>query len=115
MKARLPQGFSTKGNDMNSMIRRAQKMQEDLAALQEELDAREYTVSAGGGAVTVVIDGTKCVKSITVSPDVIDPDDPETLQDILCAAVNEAIKTVEDTNQKEMSRITGSVSMPGIF
>ena len=51
---------------MNSMIRQAQKMQEDLAALQEELDAREYTVSAGGGAVTVVIDGTKCVKSITV-------------------------------------------------
>ena len=108
MKARLPQGMGKGPGNMNSMIRQAQKM-------QEELDAREYTVSAGGGAVTVVIDGTKCVKSITVSPDVIDPDDPETLQDILCAAVNEAIKTVEDTNQKEMSRITGSVSMPGIF
>ena len=103
------------GGNMQQLARQAQKLQQQMTKVQEELDAREYTVSAGGGAVTVVIDGTKCVKSITVSPDVIDPDDPETLQDILCAAVNEAIKTVEDTNQKEMSRITGSVSMPGIF
>ena len=112
MKVRIPnQG---PGN-MNQMIKQAQKMQEDMAALQEELDAKEYTVNAGGGMATVTINGKKEILSIEVKPEIVDPDDIETLQDILVAGVNEAIKQVSDTNSAEMSKITGSLSMPGLF
>jgi DNA-binding YbaB/EbfC family protein len=102
--------------DMNSLMRQAQKMQEDMAAKQEELEAREYEISAGGGVVNVKINGKKEILSISLSPEIIDPDDVETLEDILVAAVNEAIKRVEDTNNEEMSKITGGIpNMPGMF
>lgn len=113
MKARLPQGMGGGPQNMNAMLRQAQKMQEDMAALQEELDAREYTVSAGGGMVTVNINGKKEIQNIDIKPEIVDPDDIETLADILTAAVNEAIKRVEETNAAEMQKITGSV--PGLF
>ena len=100
---------------MNAMIRQAQKMQEDMAALQEDLDAREYEISAGGGVVGVKINGKKEILSIDIQPELVDPEDIETLSDILVAAVNEAIKRVEDTNNAEMSKLTGSVGLPGIF
>ena len=90
-------------------------MQEDMAALQEDLDAREYDISAGGGMVAVKINGKKEVLSIEIQPEVVDPDDIETLQDILVAAVNEAIKRVEDTNSEEMGKITGNMGLPGMF
>lgn len=115
MKARLPQGMGGGPQSMNHMIKQAQKMQENMAALQEELDAKEYTVSAGGGMVTININGKKEILNIEIKPEIVDPDDVETLQDILVAAVNEAIKTVETTNEQEMSKITGSVSIPGLF
>jgi DNA-binding YbaB/EbfC family protein len=101
--------------NMQAVIRQAQKMQEDMAAKQEELDAREYEIKAGGGVVTVKISGKKEVLAIEIDPEVVDPDDVETLQDILVAGVNEAIKRVEDTNAKEMEKITGSMNMPGLF
>lgn len=113
MKARIPQGMGGGPQNMNAMLRQAQKMQEDIATLQEDLDAREYTVSAGGGMVTVVINGKKEILSIDIKPEIVDPDDIETLTDILTAGVNEAIKRVETTNSEEMSQITGS--MPGLF
>ncbi len=113
MKARIPQGMGGGPQNMNAMLRQAQKMQEDIAVLQEELDARKYTISAGGGMVTVVINGKKEILSIDVKPEIVDPDDIETLTDILTAGVNEAIKRVETTNSEEMSKITGS--MPGLF
>ena len=113
MKARIPQGMGGGPQNMNAMLRQAQKMQEDIATLQEDLDAREYTVSAGGGMVTVVINGKKEILSIDIKPEIVDPDDIETLTDILTAGVNEAIKRVETTNSEEMSKITGS--MPGLF
>lgn len=113
MKARLPQGMGGGPQNMNAMLRQAQKMQEDMAALQEELDAREYTVSAGGGMVTVNINGKKEIQNIDIKPEIVDPDDIETLSDILTAAVNEAIKRVEETNAAEMQKITGAV--PGLF
>ena len=100
---------------MNAMIRQAQKMQEDMAALQEELDAREYDISAGGGVVSVKINGKREILSIDIQPEIVDPDDIETLSDILVAAVNEAIKRVDDTNNEEMSKVTGSMAMPGLF
>ena len=115
MKARLPKGMGGGPTDMNGMIKRAQKMQEDMAALQEDLDAREYEVNAGGGAVTVKITGKLEIKSIDIQPDIVDPVDIETLSDVLVAAVNEAIKKVNETNTEEMSKVTGSLSLPGMF
>ena len=115
MKARLPKGMGGGPQNMNSMIRQAQKMQEDMSALQEELETREYDVSAGGGVVNVKINGKREILSIGIEPEIVDPDDIETLSDILVAAVNEAIKRVEDTNSQEMAKITGSIGMPGLF
>ena len=115
MRANLPKGVGGGAQNMQAMIRQAQKMQEDMAAKQEELDAREYEVKAGGGVVAVKINGKKEVLAIDIDPDVVDPDDVETLQDILVAGVNEAIKRVEETNSKEMEKITGSMNMPGLF
>ncbi len=115
MKARLPKGMGGGPTDMNGMLKQAQKMQEEMAALQEDLDSREYEVAAGGGAVTVKINGKNEIRSIEIDPEIVDPDDIETLQDILVAGVNEAIKKVSDTNSAEMSKITGSLNMPGLF
>ena len=115
MRANVPKGMGGGAGNMQAMLRQAQKMQEDMAALQEELDAREYEVKAGGGVVAVKINGKKEVLSIDIKPEIVDPDDVETLSDILVAAVNEAIKRVESTNAAEMEKVTGSMSMPGMF
>lgn len=115
MKARLPQGLGGGPQNMNAMIKQAQKMQEDMSEMQAELEAKEYEISAGGGMVKITITGKKEVKAISISPDIVDPDDIETLEDIITAAVNEAIKRVEDTAAEEMSKITGSLNLPGIF
>ena len=115
MKARLPQGMGGGAQNMNAMIKQAQKMQEEMTALQEQLDAKEYEITAGGGVVTVKINGKKEITAMTIKPEIVDPDDIETLTDVLTAAVNEAIKKVEDTNSDEMSKITGGISMPGLF
>lgn len=114
MKAKLPKGMGGGPTNMQSMIKQAQKMQEDMTALQEELDAREYEVKAGGGVVTVKINGKLEVLSIDVAPEVVDPDDIETMTDIIVAAVNEAIKKVNETNSEEMGKITGGLNVPGI-
>ncbi len=115
MRANIPKGMGGGPQNMNAMIKQAQKMQEDMAILQEELDAREYDISAGGGVVGVKINGKKEILSIDIKPEIVDPDDIETLSDILVAAVNEAIKRVDDTNNAEMSKITGNVGIPGLF
>lgn len=114
MKANIPKGMGGPQN-MNAMLRQAQKMQEDMEALQADLDAREYEVSAGGGVVGVKINGKREILSIDIQPEIVDPDDIETLSDILIAAVNEAIKRVDDTNSAEMSKLTGNVGLPGMF
>ncbi len=100
---------------MNAMIKQAQKMQAEMEALQEQLDEKEYDVSAGGGVVTVKINGKKEILSIDLKPEIVDPDDIESLSDILVAAVNEAIKKVEETNAAEMQKITGDINVPGLF
>lgn len=114
MKARLPKGMGGGPQNMQGMLRQAQKMQEDMAALQEDLDNREYDVSAGGGVVHVKITGKLEIKSIDIEPEIVDPDDIETLSDILVAAVNEAIKKVNETNSEEMSKVTGALNLPGM-
>ena len=115
MRANVPKGMGGGPQNMQAMLRQAQKMQEDMAAMQEELDAREYEIKAGGGVVTVKINGKKEILSIDIAPELVDPDDIETLSDILVAGVNEAIKRVEDTNSREMEKITGSMAMPSLF
>ena len=115
MKANVPKGMGGGPQNMNAMIRQAQKMQEEMEALQAELDAREYDISAGGGVVNIQINGKKEILAIDIKPEIVDPDDIETLSDILVAAVNEAIKRVEDTNSAEMSKVTGNMSVPGLF
>ncbi|MBQ1246166.1 MAG: YbaB/EbfC family nucleoid-associated protein [Clostridia bacterium] len=114
MRANIPKGMGGAQN-MQAVLRQAQKMREDMAAKQDELDAREYDVKAGGGVVTVRINGKKEILAIDIAPEVVDPDDIETLSDILVAGVNEAIKRVEETNAAEMEKITGSLDMPGLF
>ena len=115
MKVRLPQGMGGGPSNMQSMLKQAQKMQEDMALKQEELEAREYEVSAGGGVVNVKINGKKEVLEVKLAPEIVDPDDVETLEDLIVAAVNEAIKKVESDSQAEMQKITGSIGFPGMF
>ena len=113
MKVRLPQGMG--GGNMQSMLKQAQKMQEDMAEKQAELEAREYEVAAGGGVVTVKINGKKEILAVKLAEEIVDPDDIETLEDLIIAGVNEAIKKVESDAQSEMSKITGSMNIPGLF
>ena len=115
MKARLPKGMGGGPQNLNSMLKQAQKMQEDMAALQEDLEGREYEVSAGGGVVGVKINGKREILDIRIEPEIVDPDDIETLSDILVAAVNEAIKKVDSVSAEEMEKITGGMGMPGMF
>ena len=115
MKVRIPQGMGGGPSNMQSMLKQAQKMQEDIAQKQAELEEKEYEVAAGGGVVGVKINGKKEILSVKISPEVIDPDDAETLEDLVVAAVNEAIKKVESVSAEEMQKITGSMNLPGMF
>lgn len=111
MRANYPKNGA--GN-MGNMMKQVQKMQEDMANLQADLESREYEVSAGGGMVTVKINGKREILGIDIQPDIVDPDDIETLSDVITAAVNEAIKKVDSTSEAEMSQITGALNMPGM-
>lgn len=115
MKARLPKGMGGGPQNMQSMIRQAQKMQEEMEKTQAELDEKEYETQAGGGAVKVKINGKKELIALEISPDIVDPDDIETLSDVIIAAVNDAIKTVETTNNEAINKITGSLNVPGLM
>ena len=115
MKARLPKGMGGGPQNMQTMIRQAQKMQEDMEKAQAELDAKEYETQAGGGAVKVKINGKREILSLTLAPEIVDPDDIETLADAVTAAVNEAIKKVEAENSETMNKITGNLTVPGMF
>ena len=109
MKVRLPQG-----GGMQNMIKQAQKMQEDMQAKQAELEAKEYDVSAGGGVIDVKINGKREILSVKLAEEIVDPDDIETLEDLIIAAINEAIKTVDADAAAEMAKITGGMGLPGM-
>ena len=115
MKARLPKGMAGGPSNMNAMIKQAQKMQNDITELQNELELKDFSASVGGGAVEITITGKKTVKSLTIKPEVVDPDDVEMLQDLIISAFNEAMKTLEETSEAEMQKVTGGVSIPGLF
>jgi len=102
------------GNQMN-MMRQAQKMQQDFMKMQQELESTDFEFTAGGGAVKAVVTGTRSFKSITIDPEVVDPDDVEMLQDLVLAAVNGALKAADDRTGKEMAKLQGAMGMPGLF
>ena len=115
MKARLPKGMGGGPGNMNSMIRQAQKMQEEMEAVQNELNESEFKAAAGGGAVEVVMNGKREVLSVTTKPEVVDPEDVEMLQDLLIAATNEVLRTIETTTSQRMEKVTGGLNVPGMF
>lgn len=104
------------GGNLNNLMKQAQKMQRDMAKLQEELENKTVEATAGGGAVTVIATGKKEIKEINIKPEVVDPDDVEMLQDLVLAAVNEALRQAEEMANSEMSKLTGGLGgMPGLF
>ena len=101
------------GGNMQQLMRQAQKMQQQMMQLQEDLDKREYEGTAGGGAVSCKVSGKRQLISLTIAPDAVDPDDVEMLQDMIVAAVNDALKKGEETREAEMNKIGGG--MGGMF
>ena len=115
MKARLPKEYQNSNPSMNQMVKKAQQMQEDIARVQEELEQKEFTKQVGGGALELVMTGDKQLKSVTLKPEVVDPDDIEMLQDLIISGVNEILKDVDDYGAAEMEKVTGGVSFPGFI
>lgn len=104
------------GGNMGNLMKQAQKMQKDMEKLQAELQERTVESTAGGGAVKVVASGKKEVKELVINPEVVDPDDVEMLQDLVLAAVNEALRKADDMVNSEMSKITGGMGgLGGLF
>ena len=101
--------------NMNNLMKQAQKMQDEITALQNDIEARDFSATSGGGAVEVVVTGAKNIKALTIKPEVVDKDDVEMLQDLIISAINEAMADVEKTTEEEMNKITGGVALPGLF
>ena len=103
------------GANMQQLARQAQKLQQQMAKAQEELDAREFEATSGGGMVTAKVNGKRELLDLTIKPEAVDPDDVEMLEDMVMAAVNEALRTAADTAEREMGKLTGGMNMPGLF
>ncbi len=121
MKARLPKGYGGGGaGNIQQLARQAQKMQDEMATATEELNAREYSATAGGNAVKVTVSGEMEVKSIDIEPEVVDPEDVEMLSDLVIAAVNEALRAASKDKEETMDKISGGLNlgamgMSGLF
>lgn len=100
------------GGSQMQAIKQAQKMQQELLKMQQELESREFTATAGGGAVKATLLGTREFKSIEIDPDCVDPEDVEMLQDMVLAAVNEALRTCDDVTGKSMDKVQGGMGLP---
>ena len=103
------------GANMQQLARQAQKLQQQMAKAQEELDAREFEATSGGGMVTAKVNGKRELLALTIKPEAVDPDDVEMLEDMVMAAVNESLRTAADTAEREMGKLTGGMGMPGLF
>ena len=108
-------GFPGMGGNMQQLARQAQKLQQQMTKMQEELDGREYEATAGGGVVTAKVNGKKEPLALTIKPEAVDPDDVEMLQDMVMAAVNEALRTASETSEREMGKLTGGMNLGGMF
>ncbi|PLY01560.1 MAG: YbaB/EbfC family nucleoid-associated protein [Desulfuromonas sp.] len=97
-----------------NLVKQAQAMQQKMASMQEELEARSYEATSGGGMVTAVVDGKQRLQSLSINPDAVDPEDVEMLQDLVMAAVNEAVKSSQEQLKQEMSKLTGGMGIPGL-
>ena len=98
------------GANMQQLMKQAQKMQQDMLKMQEELDARTYSASAGGGVVTAEVNGRRELITLTIDPEAVDPDDVEMLQDMVIAAVNSALKAAETSREESMAKVTGGLN-----
>ena len=110
-------GFRGMPGGMNqaAMMRQAQKMQQDLLRMQEEQENKTYTAKAGGGMVSATVNGTHEVVALEINPEAVDPDDVEMLQDMVMAAVNEAMRNADADAAQNMSRLTGGLNLGGLF
>ena len=108
-------GMPMGGMNQMQMMKQAQKMHENLMKMQEELQAKEYEATAGGGVITAVCGGNRELKSITIDPEAVDPEDVEMLQDMVIAAVNEAMRAADAEAANNMSRLTGGLNLGGLF
>ena len=115
MKANIPKGMGGGPGNMQAMLRQAQKMQEDAQRIQAELEATEYSATAGGGAVSATVNGKHELVALTIHPDVVDPDDAEMLADLVMAAVNEAGRNAAKDSEQKMGAVTGGMNIPGLF
>lgn len=114
MKARLPQGMGGGPQNMQNMLRQAQKMQENIEKRKAELEEKEYVVSSGGGMVEVTMKGSHEVVAIGINPEVVDPEDVEMLEDMLVAALNEASRQIDEESKRELDSVTGGLNIPGL-
>ena len=103
------------GMNQAAMLKQAQKMQQDLLRMQEEMENKTYTATAGGGMVSASVNGKHEIVNLEIKPDAVDPDDVEMLQDMIIAAVNEAMRTAEAEAQQNMARLTGGLNLGGLF
>lgn len=112
MKARLPQGYGKQ--NMNQLMQQAQQVQENMKAKQAELEETEYSVTSGGGMVEITMKGNHQVTKLKINPDVVQPDDIEMLEDLVAAAVNEAVRVVDEAGEAEMGALTNGLNIPGL-
>jgi hypothetical protein len=101
-------------NNMGRMMKQVQKMQADLARVQEELKEKTAQGTAGGGVVKVTVNGHQEIQAIEIAPEAVDPDDVEMLQDLIIAAVNDALRKCQDMISNEMGKVTGGLNLPGL-
>ncbi len=107
-------GGAMPGN-MNNLMKQAQRMQRQMEMAQKELEEMSFEGTAGGGVVKVVVSGKKIVTDVVISPEAVDPDDVEMLQDLIVAAMNEALKQVDAASESRMGAVTGGLNIPGMF
>lgn len=116
MKARLPQGYGGGGAaNLQQLAKQAQKMQAQMDEATSELEEKEYTAAAGGGAVSVTVTGKMEVKALEIKPEVVDSEDVEMLSDLVTAAVNEALRAAAADKEQTMERLSGGINIPGLF
>ncbi len=110
-------GFRGMPGGMNqaAMIKQAQKMQQEMLRMQEEMETKTFTATVGGGMVTATVNGKHELQDLQINPEAVDPDDVEMLQDMVIAAVNEAMRTADAESANNMSRLTGGLNLGGLF
>ncbi|NLL70969.1 MAG: YbaB/EbfC family nucleoid-associated protein [Epulopiscium sp.] len=106
-------GFPGMPGNMNNLMKQAQKMQKQMEQMQEELEQKTVEATAGGGAVTAVVSGKKELMEVKINPEVVDEEDVEMLEDLIVAAVNEALRKADEMVNSEMSKLTGGLNLPG--